>query len=215
MACIKKTTVFCVIFLAFYAVFSKVEAYDQCTFDSDCTSSFQKYCCDRKFPEDNVCRSNCIFESCYSDSDCAPGECCDTDDKCTTGDCSIKIDGLAGWIVAVIVISVIVVIVIPIAVAVFCCCCAAAAASGRSARGGVVVTQPATTGVAVISSQQQQQYPAQQGQPMYYPPHPSQAHPSQAYPPQAYPSQPPPYQPYPTGASGPEIAMTPQTQVKQ
>ena len=213
MACIKKTTVFCVTFLAVYTVFSKVEAYNQCNYDSDCTSSFQtEYCCDRKYPEDNVCRSNCIDESCILDSDCAPGECCDSDNKCTTGDCSIKIDGIAGWIVAVIVISVIVVIVIPIAVVVFCCCCAAAAASGRPARGGVVVTQPATTGVAVVSSQQQQQqqYPAQQGQPMYYQPHPN-----QAYPPQAYPSQPPPYQPDTTGASGPEIAMTAQTQVKQ
>ena len=209
MAWVRKTIVFCVIFLAVYAVFSEVEAYDECSYDYQCTSSFRKYCCKRKFPEDNVCRSNCIYESCILDSDCAPGECCDSDDKCTTGDC---IRGLAGWIVAVIVISVIVVIAIPIAVVVFCCCCAAAAASGRPARGGVVVTQPATTGVAVVSSQQQQQqqYPAQPGQPMYYQPYPN-----QPYSPQANPSQPPPYQPYPTGASGAQIAMTPQTQVKQ
>ncbi len=232
MACIRKTTVFCVIFLALNAVFSQVEAFDECTDDYQCSSL--KYCCDGRYYGDNVCQSSCIGRSCSVNSDCAPGEsCCDADDKCATtcvgkyctydGDCAsgeccdsdyecktdcYVITGLAGWIVAVIVISVIVVIVIPIAIVVFCCCCAAgaAASSRRPAHGGVIVAQPATTGTTVIASQQQQQlYPAQQGQPMYF------------QNPQPYPNQPPPYQPqgtvYPPEASGPPMAMTPQ--VKQ
>ncbi len=122
MACIKKNTVFYVLFLALFAVFCHVEALDQCHSDSDC--SYYEYCCERKFPEDNVCLSNCIGKTCSRHSDCAPGEfCCVYNDKCTTGDCDVTTEGLAGWIVAVIVISIVVVIVVPIAVAVFCCCC--------------------------------------------------------------------------------------------
>ncbi|CAB4029947.1 Hypothetical predicted protein [Paramuricea clavata] len=237
MACIRKTTVFCVLFLVLYVVFSYVEA-NECSSHFDCSGL--QYCCDRKYPEDNVCRYSCIGQSCILDNDCAPGEsCCDSDEKCATtcvgksctfdgdcatgeccdsadgkcntGDCDV-IKGLAGWIVAVIVISVIIVIVIPIAVVVFCCFCAAgaAAASRRPAHGGVVVTQPTTTGNTVFATQQQQQqqqYPAQEGQPMYF------------QNPQANPNQPPPeYQPqgtvYPPGASGGYIAMTPQTEIK-
>ena len=209
MACIRKATVFCVLFLALY-VFIQVKA-NECTFDSQCLFG---YCCERKSPEDNICRSNCLDESCNFSSDCAPGECCDTDDKCKS-DCNV-LEGLAGWIVAVIVISIIVVVVIPIGVVVFCCCCAAGAAASarRPAHGGVVVTQPVTTGnTTVIASQQQQQvYPAQQGQPMY------------PQNPQPYAGQPPPYQPpyqpqgtmYPPPANGPPMAMTTQqTGVKQ
>ena len=202
MACIRKATVFCVLFLALY-VFIQVKARDQCSSDSGC--SFGRYCCDRKYPEYNICRSNCLDESCFLDSDCATGECCDTDDKCKS-DCNV-LKGLAGWIVAVIVISIIVVVVIPIGVVVCCCCCAAASAR-RPAHGGVVVTQPVTTGnTTVIASQQQQQvYPAQQGQPMY------------PQNPQPYAGQPPPYQPpyqpqgtmYPPAASDPPMAMTTQ-----
>ena len=201
MAFIRKSSVFCVVFLSLY-VFTQVKAFNQCTYDFQCTG-FGQYCCDRKFPENNVCRSNCIDETCILDSDCAPGECCDSDDKCKS-DCN---EGLAGWIVGVIVISVMVTVVIPIAFVVFCCCCAAASAR-RPAHGGVVVTQPATTGTTVLATQQQQQlYPAQQGQPMYFQNH------------QPYPNQPPPYQPeatvYPPGTSGPQMAMPPQTDVKQ
>ena len=113
-------------------------------------------------------------------------------------------EGLAGWIVAIIVISIIVVIVIPIAVGIFCCCCAASA-SRRQAHAGVIVTQPIVTGTTV-------QYPTQQGQPMYYQPSP------QAYqppPPQLYQPPPPQGTVYPSAASGPPIAMTPQTEQKQ
>jgi hypothetical protein len=201
MACIKKTTVFCVLFLALYVVFPQVEA-NECSFDFQCSGS--KVCCDRTYPEDNVCRYSCSGLSCILDSDCATDEsCCDSDDKCAT-DCYVS---LAGWIVAVIVISVIVVIVIPIAVVVFCCCCAAAA-STRRAHGGVVVTRPTTTGTTVIATQQQQQqFAAQQGQPMYF------------QNPQPYPNQPPPYQPqgtvYPPGVGGQPMAMAAQTEVKQ
>ncbi|CAB4012675.1 Hypothetical predicted protein [Paramuricea clavata] len=188
MACLKKITLFCVLFPVLYAVFSQVTANAECFSDSQCFG----YCCDRKYPDDNVCRFSCIGESCIINSDCAPGECCNSDDKCAT-DCDVVIEDLAGWIVAVIVIGVIVVIVIPIGVVVFCCCCAASV-STRSAHGGVIVSQPATTGTTVFSTQQQQQqqYPAQQGQPMAYFQNP-----------QPYPNQSPPYQPqgmvYPTG----------------
>ena len=203
MAFIRKSSVFCVVFLSLY-VFTQVKAFNQCINDYQCTG-FGQYCCDRKYPEDNVCRSNCIDETCILDSDCAPGECCDSDDKCKS-DCNV-FKGLAGWIVAIIIISVIVTVVIPIAVVVFCCCCAAASAR-RPAHGGVVVTQPATTGTTVLATQQQQQlYPAQQGQPMYF------------QNPQPYPNQPPPCQPettvYPPGTSGPQMAIPPQTDVKQ
>ena len=227
MACITKTTLFCVIFLALY-VFTHVKAFT--CYSNTC--GYGQYCCNRRYPESDVCRSDCIGESCILDSDCGPGEsCCGGTDKCAiscvgesctyngdcaTGECCDSDDGkcdsvcsLAGWIVAVIVISIIVVVVIPIGVVVFCCCCAAGAASSwrRPAHGGVVVTQPVTTGnTTVIASQQQQQvYPAQQGQPMY------------PQNPQSYAGQPPPYQPpyqpqgtmYPPAANGPPMAMKP------
>ena len=190
MANIKKNTVCCVIFLAIFVIFSQVEAVNECYSDSGCSRKlFRPYCCEKKsIFEDNVCRSECVGLSCDKNSDCAPNECCGSDDKCRKGHC---LDGLAGWIVAVIVISVIVVIVIPIAVIVFCCCCAAAA-STRPARRGVVIAQPGTTGATVVltqQQQQQQQYPTQQGQPMHQP----------------YPDQPPSYyhpggNPYPPAA---------------
>ncbi len=82
MARIRKTTVFCVIFLALYATFSQVEASNECYSDYDCSGL--QYCCDRKY-EDNVCRYSCVSESCRRDSNCAPGEsCCYSDDKCAT-----------------------------------------------------------------------------------------------------------------------------------
>ncbi len=121
MACIKKNTVFYVLFLALFAVFYHVEAFDQCYSDADC--SYLEYCCEIKFSEDNVCLSNCIGETCSRHSDCAPGEfCCFYNEKCTTGDCYV-LKGLAGWIVAAIVIGVVVLIVVPIPVVVLCCCC--------------------------------------------------------------------------------------------
>ena len=203
MACLKKITLFCVLFPVLYVVFSQVAANTECFFDSQCFG-YQNYCCNRKYLEDNVCRSNCIGESCIVDSDCAPGECCNSDDKCAT-DCDVVIEGLAAWVIAVIVIGVIVVIVMPIAVVVFCCCCAAAA-STRSAHGGVIVSQPATTGTTFFSTTQQ--YPTHQGQPIMY---------FQNPPP--YPNQPPQYQSpgmvYPPGTSAPPIAITPQTEANK
>ena len=235
MASIRKTTVFCITFLALY-ILTDVKAFSECYSQKDC--GYGQYCCERRYPESNVCRSDCIGESCILNSDCAPGEsCCDGTDKCAiscvgesctyNGDCATgeccdsdgKCDSecsLAGWIVAVIVISIIVVVVIPIGVVVFCCCCAAGAAASarRPAHGGVVVTQPTTTGTTVLATQQQQhQYaPAQQGQPMYFQNS------------QPYPNQPPPYQPlyhqqgtvYPPQASGPPVGtIPPQNDVKQ
>lgn len=209
MVNIKKTTVLCVLFLAVYCVFSEVEAKDECQDDDDCDKSslFKKYCCKRKYPNDSVCMINCIFESCNVDTDCAPGECCDSDDHCRSFCDHDVVEGLAGWIVAVIVISIIVVIVILVAVVIFCCCCAAAA-SRRPAHGGVIVTaQPATTtgATAVLTTQNQQHYPAGGAaitQPMYF--HNF----------QPYSNQPPPaYQPTGT-VYPPPMAMTAQTEVK-
>ena len=84
MACIRKTTVFCIVFLALYAVFSQIEAVDECFSHSDCTSYYLPYCCDRKFYEDNLCKYSCVGESCSIDSDCAPSESCCSDDTCAT-----------------------------------------------------------------------------------------------------------------------------------
>ena len=176
---------------------------ESCILHSDCAPG--ESCCDAT----DKCATSCVGQSCTYNGDCATGECCDSDGKCDSGDC-----GLAGWIVAVIVISILVVVVIPIGVVVFCCFCAAGAAARRPARGGVIVTQPATTGnTTVIASQQQQQqvYPAQQGHPMY------------PQNPQPCAGQPPPYQPpyqplgtmYPSAASYPPMAMTPQADVNQ
>ena len=87
MASIRKPDsdiVFCVLILAFYVVFSQVEAYE-CFYDSNCTSSH--YCCVRKYPENWVCRSNCIGETCILHSDCARprGEfCCFGIGRCAT-----------------------------------------------------------------------------------------------------------------------------------
>ena len=136
MACIRKATAFSVLLLAVYTALRQVEAFGECSSDSDC--SYSKFCCDRKYPELNVCRYNCIDESCILHSNCATGEsCCDSDDKCATtcigksctfdNDCATgeccdsdgkcktdNCDLLAGWIIAVIVIGIIVVVVIPI-----------------------------------------------------------------------------------------------------
>ena len=235
MAYLRLRPLICVVFFSIYCLLSQVKAFNECSYDSGCYSYIPKakrYCCRRKFPQFNICKSNClgetcildsdcaddehccnekcrttcIGESCVWDSDCATGECCDPDDKkCTTGDCD-AIKGLAGWIVAVIVISVIVVVVIPIAVAIFCCCCAAAA-STRRAHGGVIVTQPATTGTTVVGTQQQNQYYLmQQGQPMYL--QNSQPYPSQ--PPPAYQLQGMAYPP--PGTAYPPTTIPPQTE---
>ena len=227
MASIRKNAVVCVLFLTLY-VFVQAKA---CISDSECRHGYAQYCCERRYPEDNVCRSNCIGESCIFDTDCATEEsCCGGSNKCNTscvgkscsydGDCATEETccgykcksgscSLAGWIVAVIVISVLVVIVLPIGVVVFCCFCAAGAASSWRRPGQVIITQPATTGTTALATQQQQLlYPsAQQGQPMYF----QNAQPC--------PNEPPPYQPqgavYPPEASAQSMAMTPQTGVKQ
>ena len=75
-----KMTIICVAFLAFYfALFSHVQAIE-CYFDSDC--GYSKYCCIRG-NYDNVCRHNCIGESCQYNSNCATGEsCCYATKKC-------------------------------------------------------------------------------------------------------------------------------------
>ena len=75
-----KMTIICVAFLAFYfALFSHVQAIE-CYDDSDC--GYSKYCCIRG-NYDNVCRHNCIGESCEYNSNCATGEsCCYATKKC-------------------------------------------------------------------------------------------------------------------------------------
>jgi hypothetical protein len=89
-----------------------------------------------------LCEHHFPRQSCSFNGDCALGECCDSNGECKTGDCS-EVEGLAGWIVAVIVISIIVLIVIPIAVFVYCYCYRAAT-STRLAHGDVIATQPTT-----------------------------------------------------------------------
>ena len=83
MASIWKSAVVCVLFLTLY-VFVQAKA---CTRDYECRYGYEyeQYYCERRYPEDNVCRSNCIGESCIVDSDCATGEsCCGGPDKCNT-----------------------------------------------------------------------------------------------------------------------------------
>ena len=98
MAFVRKTSVFCVIFLTLH-VFIQVKAFGPCIYDSQC--GLLKYCCDRRYPENNICRSNCIGESCILNSDCAPGEsCCNATDKCATScvgeSCSSSYDCATG-----------------------------------------------------------------------------------------------------------------------
>ena len=85
MACIRKTLAFSVLFLALYNIFPLAKA-DACYSDFSCKSSiFPKYCCERKYPEDNVCKYSCVGESCILHSDCAPNEyCCGSNDRCAT-----------------------------------------------------------------------------------------------------------------------------------
>jgi hypothetical protein len=80
MACSKKDAIFFLLFLALYAVFCHVEGLDQCDSDSDCSNL--QYCCEGISPEENVCGSVCIGESCIFHSHCAPGESwCASDNK--------------------------------------------------------------------------------------------------------------------------------------
>ncbi len=81
MACSKKDAIFCLLFLALYAVFRYVKGLDQCDSDSDCSNL--QYCCERISPEENVCGSVCIGESCVFHSHCAPGESCCASDNVT------------------------------------------------------------------------------------------------------------------------------------
>jgi hypothetical protein len=164
MAYINKTTAFCVLFLALYTVFLRVEAEDECNSHEDCPTSL--YCCGRRYLE-SVCEYSCLWQSCNVDSDCASGEeCCSSHLECfPSGRCDDS--GQDGWIAAVIAISILVVLGIALGVFLFCCCCSALA-SRRRAHGGVIVTQPTTT--TVFSNQ---------GQPMDYQPNPAQPYPAQ------------------------------------
>ena len=172
MTCIRKTRVFCVLLLAFCNVLTYVETYDECYYDFNC--GYSRFCCKRRYPEDNVCRYNCIGQSCDRNDDCATGEtCCDSDGKCKSGDCEV-IKGLGGWVVAVIVISTIVGVVIPAGL-IYRCCCAAGAARGNVTIVQVctcyywnpVTVNPVTKGTIVLANQQHQRYPNQQGQAKY------------------------------------------------
>ena len=81
MTSVRKSVVICVLFFTLYE-FIQVKAYP-CRSDSNCGNG--QYCCKRPYPVDNVCRSNCIGESCILDSNCATGEsCCGGPGKCNT-----------------------------------------------------------------------------------------------------------------------------------
>ena len=66
-----------------------------CNSNSDCGSyPHNLYCCQDWFSSyENVCRHNCIGETCFSDSDCGgPGEYCTSSKKCWTSGLSCRED---------------------------------------------------------------------------------------------------------------------------
>ena len=79
--------------------------------------------------------TNCLGEYCSSSSNCAKDLCC------SNNVCESCNNGLASWVIAVIVISVLVSVGGPVAIIVWRSCFAASAAARRS-RPGVVVSQP-------------------------------------------------------------------------
>ena len=62
---------------------------DECQKNSDCSGLFSKYCCKKRYVnEQNTCSITCFGESCQRDSDCGPrDECCGTNNKCTKTGC--------------------------------------------------------------------------------------------------------------------------------
>ena len=129
MASIKKTSVFFLIIFSAFVSFFNAQAY-RCFTEASCYWP-NNYCC--KTNEGNVCRYSCKGLSCDDDEDCAPrewcckGECktkvcredvpslsCDNDEDCASGEWCCKrkcktrdcTEGLAGWLIAVIVIIV-------------------------------------------------------------------------------------------------------------
>ena len=167
MAYINKTTAFCVLFLALYTVFLRVEANDECNSHEDCPTS--QYCCGRRYLE-SVCQYSCLWESCNVDSDCAGGEeCCSSHLECfPSGSCDPP-SSQAYWIAPAIVITILVLISIALGVFFFCCFRFASRRRAHGA-GGVIVTE--TTATTVFSNE---------GQPMDYQdqPNPAQPYPAQ------------------------------------
>ena len=166
------------------ALMDKTYAYAGCINNSDCSSSYDRYCCAKASTiygyRTGVCGSSCVGQDCDDSTDCgSPDECCQSG---TCKACDIS-TGLATWIVAVIVISVLLVVAVPVGIVV-CCCCCVASASSRPVCRGVVVTQqnPATSVIAVQNSQMQNSGPAY----IQNPPYGNQL---QAYPPPGPPQQ--------------------------
>ena len=62
---------------------------DECQKNSDCSGLFSKYCCRKRYlNEQNTCSITCIGESCQRDSDCGPrDECCGIYNHCTKINC--------------------------------------------------------------------------------------------------------------------------------
>ena len=121
---------------------------------------FRPKCC-KRYNGYLYCTNNCLDEYCSSSSYCAKDECCRNEVCRSCNTQTNKSDGLAPWIIAVIVISVLVSVAIPVAITVWCCCFAASAAARRS-RASVVVSQPNTAVVDQIGLQNLPQ--ANQGQ---------------------------------------------------
>ena len=60
-----------------------------CEKDSDCVSSYRRFCCRREsFSGKNRCRANCVGHYCSNNNDCrGHNECCSVSNRCTTYGC--------------------------------------------------------------------------------------------------------------------------------
>lgn len=72
-----------------------------CENDSDCVSSYRKYCCRaRSVLLKKRCRANCIGQYCTHHDDCARNECCGVLNRCTTygcpSECRLNLDCKSG-----------------------------------------------------------------------------------------------------------------------
>ena len=166
MAYIRKETVTCAVLLTIVVFLSQVGitcAFNSCYAHDDCTSYYGKkrYCCKKYY---NACSYSCVGDSCNSDDDCAPDECCDaTKETCRK---TSKCDSLneAKWVIPVIIAASVVGALLLFSF-VFSLC---RRLTRGSARAGAVVRQQAALGTTVIAaSEQQQAYLGQQNLAMY------------------------------------------------
>ena len=119
----------------FQSVVQDVDCVEECVYDNDCNDGFtyKIHCCNRR-NEDNICKSNCIRESCSYNSDCAPWECCGSDHICKSSGCAtddLTSTALEDWLIIVIVFGVLLVVFLPIIV-VMCICYRSAGSPRRS-----------------------------------------------------------------------------------